>query len=151
MSEFSKRAKEIASQNMDDTWELYYWTRIKDDGKNHMIGRGEFVRLMFEAAGVQYIEKGNPDSSVVFQFVLGGMVVLEDRCEIDVEVAIKDSLRWRHQSLRKETSFCPRRPLSCATLAPCTAWPRTHRKTSILGIYSDTDSLALTPTKSSNL
>jgi hypothetical protein len=57
---------------MDDSWELYYWTRIKEDGKNHMIGRGEFVRLMFEAAGVNYVEKGNPDASVVFQFVMGG-------------------------------------------------------------------------------
>jgi hypothetical protein len=61
---------------MDDSWELYYWTRIKEDGKNHMVGRGEFVRLMFEAAGVSYIEKGNPDTSVVFKFVMGGTLLV---------------------------------------------------------------------------
>lgn len=57
---------------MDDVWELYYWTRFKEDGKNHMVGRGEFVRLMFEVTGVKYVEKGAPDTSVVSAFVMGG-------------------------------------------------------------------------------
>ena len=52
-------------------WELYYWAYMKD-GRNHMIGRGEFVRLMFELAGVEYIDHGVKDSSQVFKFVRGG-------------------------------------------------------------------------------
>ena len=46
-------------------WELYYWSVMKD-GKNQMIGRGEFIRLMFEVAGVAYIDHGvlqSPSSS----------------------------------------------------------------------------------------
>ena len=44
--------------NTEPIWELYYWNAIKEDGKNHMIGRGEFVRLMFELAEVPYVEIG---------------------------------------------------------------------------------------------
>ena len=44
--------------NTDEKWELYYWVHKKEDGINHMIGRGEFVRLMFELAGQSYIEIG---------------------------------------------------------------------------------------------
>lgn len=55
--------------NADEQWELYYWKNIKEDGQNHMIGRGEFVRLMFEAAGVPYVE---PDSQATFEFVRNG-------------------------------------------------------------------------------
>jgi len=53
-------------------WELFYWTRVKDDGKNHMIGRGEFVRLIFEAAGVKYHDRGMEDHASVTHFVHGG-------------------------------------------------------------------------------
>lgn len=36
---------------------------MKEDGKNHMIGRGEFVRLMFEVTGTPYIDHGRqPDN-----------------------------------------------------------------------------------------
>ena len=52
-------------------WELYYWTRMKD-GQNTMIGRGEFVRLLFEAAGVPYIDHGIKDPSSIAHFVYGG-------------------------------------------------------------------------------
>mmetsp|Transcript_1693 Transcript_1693/g.2738 ORF Transcript_1693/g.2738 Transcript_1693/m.2738 type:complete len:255 (-) Transcript_1693:294-1058(-) len=41
-----------------DEWEFYYWCLMKEDGRNYMIGRGEFVRLMFEACGVGYKEMG---------------------------------------------------------------------------------------------
>jgi glutathione S-transferase len=44
--------------NPEVPWELFYWAAVKEDGKNHMIGRGEFVRLIFEAAGVSYIDHG---------------------------------------------------------------------------------------------
>lgn len=55
-------------------WELYYWTNIKEDGRNHMIGRGEFVRLMFELAGVPFTDHGmlQDGGQRVFQFVRGG-------------------------------------------------------------------------------
>lgn len=53
-------------------WELFYWTSIRDDGKNHMIGRGEFVRLIFEAAGVKYRDRGMEDPTSVAHFVHGG-------------------------------------------------------------------------------
>jgi hypothetical protein len=33
---------------MGDTWELIYWPGIK--------GRGEYIRLMFEEAGVTYVD-----------------------------------------------------------------------------------------------
>lgn len=56
----------------EEPWELYYWAAVKEDGKNHMIGRGEFVRLMFEIAGVPYIDHGMMDTSRVFEFVRGG-------------------------------------------------------------------------------
>jgi len=52
-------------------WELYYWASIKD-GKNRMIGRGEFVRLLFEAAGVPFVDHGVQDPSSVAAFVFGG-------------------------------------------------------------------------------
>ena len=47
-----------APAGVDAPWELFYWARLEADGKNHMIGRGEFVRLMFEVAGVPYIDHG---------------------------------------------------------------------------------------------
>jgi glutathione S-transferase len=53
-------------------WELFYWAQVKEDGRNHMIGRGEFVRLMFEAAGVPYIDHGVKDMAEVVKFVRGG-------------------------------------------------------------------------------
>ena len=63
---------------MSEVWELFYWANLKEDGKNHMIGRGEFVRLMFEVAGVEYIDHGVKDgnassiyTSSVFNFVKG--------------------------------------------------------------------------------
>jgi glutathione S-transferase len=61
-------------ENSGEPWELYYWANIKEDGKNHMIGRGEFVRLMFELAGVTYIDHGvlPNGGATVFQFVRGG-------------------------------------------------------------------------------
>lgn len=57
-----------------DGWELFYWAQMKDDGKNHMIGRGEFVRLLFELAGVPYVDHGVMDGGAhkVFKFVRGG-------------------------------------------------------------------------------
>ena len=42
----------------DEPWELFYWAQMQPNGRNHMIGRGEFVRLLFEAAGVEYIDHG---------------------------------------------------------------------------------------------
>ena len=39
-------------------WELYYWAFMKEDGRNGMIGRGEFVRLMFEITGTPFIDHG---------------------------------------------------------------------------------------------
>ena len=50
----------------DQPWELYYWNNIKEDGLNHMIGRGEFVRLMFEVTGQPYIEVGKNGGDKVF-------------------------------------------------------------------------------------
>lgn len=44
-------------------WELIYWGDWKT-GENRMIGRGEFVRLIFEEAGVSYIEKGKEEGFV---------------------------------------------------------------------------------------
>ena len=56
-----------------DTWELFYWARPDSNGVNTMIGRGEFVRLMFEVAGVPYIDHGMVSgANVVFQFCRGG-------------------------------------------------------------------------------
>ncbi len=60
---------------LDDAapWELYYWANVKEDGRNHMIGRGEFVRLMFEAAGVPYIDRGvEKGGAFVAAFCWGG-------------------------------------------------------------------------------
>jgi hypothetical protein len=52
-------------------WELYYWNNRKEDGKNHMIGRGEFVRLMFELAEVPFTEIGAQEGgpAKVFQML----------------------------------------------------------------------------------
>lgn len=61
----------MASKNNEAPWELYYWTSMKE-GKNRMIGRGEFVRLLFEAAGVPFIDHGVVDPSSVAKFVYGG-------------------------------------------------------------------------------
>jgi len=61
------------SAECDSIWELYYWSRMEADGKNHMIGRGEFVRLMFEAAGQPYVDVGATHGSArVRQFVYDG-------------------------------------------------------------------------------
>ena len=51
-------------------WELYYWANMKE-GRNTMIGRGEFVRLMFELAGVAYVDHGTKENggAEVFKFV----------------------------------------------------------------------------------
>jgi len=64
--------------NASIPWELFYWAAVKEDGKNHMVGRGEFVRLLFEAAGVAYIDHGvlsGPNANVypqsVANFVFG--------------------------------------------------------------------------------
>lgn len=62
----------MSSIDENSPWELYYWASIKEDGKNHMIGRGEFVRLMFEVAGVPYIDHGILDPASVFSFVYKG-------------------------------------------------------------------------------
>jgi glutathione S-transferase len=51
-------------------WELLYWTQVRDDGKNHMMGAGEFVRLMFELAGVKYLDQGMIDLQIVGDMVL---------------------------------------------------------------------------------
>jgi glutathione S-transferase len=51
-------------------WELIYWGDWKE-GVNHMIGRGEFVRLIFEEAGVPYIERGKEEGFVA-KFVFQG-------------------------------------------------------------------------------
>ena len=59
-------------ESTEETWELYYWANMKEDGKNHMIGRGEFVRLMFEIAGIEYIDHGIKDMPKVVQFLRGG-------------------------------------------------------------------------------
>ena len=40
-----------------EVWELFYWCNVKD-GVNRMVGRGEFVRLMFEVTGTPYIDHG---------------------------------------------------------------------------------------------
>lgn len=60
-----------ASTRAEAPWELFYWARLEADGKNHMIGRGEFVRLMFEAAGVSYIDHGLKGGGVVADFCFG--------------------------------------------------------------------------------
>lgn len=44
----------------EQEWELYYWASMKD-GRNTMVGRGEFVRLMFEVAGVPYVDHGTKE------------------------------------------------------------------------------------------
>jgi glutathione S-transferase len=61
----------------DQSWELFYWASMKEkDGKlrNHMIGRGEFVRLMFELAAVPYLDHGVQENggATVFKFARGG-------------------------------------------------------------------------------
>jgi hypothetical protein len=58
MDSIKKVDSHKAVEKPEEKWELYYWTRIKEDGKNYMIGRGEFVRLMFELAEEPYIEVG---------------------------------------------------------------------------------------------
>lgn len=45
-SDQKKRIREEELTSESHKWELYYWVSIKEDGKNHMIGRGEFVRLV---------------------------------------------------------------------------------------------------------
>ncbi|KAL3846871.1 hypothetical protein ACJMK2_017824 [Sinanodonta woodiana] len=58
---------------MEEEWELYYWPRLP--------GRGEFVRLVFEEAGVKFkdmrdtVDAGGI-SSLVLQGELGGFPVL---------------------------------------------------------------------------
>jgi len=52
-------------------WELFYWAQWKDDGKNHMMGRGEFVRVVFVEAGVEFIEHSKVDGAVP-GFMFGG-------------------------------------------------------------------------------
>ena len=43
--------------NEDAPWELFYWAPVnKETGKIGMMGRGEFVRIMFEVAGVPFID-----------------------------------------------------------------------------------------------
>eukprot|EP01036_Dinobryon_divergens_P033228 gene33228-42966_t len=59
----------MESQQQDQPWELYYWNNIKEDGRNHMIGRGEFVRLMFEVTGTPYIEVGKESPTKVFEML----------------------------------------------------------------------------------
>ena len=49
------------STNEEQPWELYYWASVGEDGRNHMVGRGEFIRLMFELARVNYIDHGVKD------------------------------------------------------------------------------------------
>eukprot|EP01102_Stenamoeba_stenopodia_P007443 TRINITY_DN2082_c0_g3_i1.p1 TRINITY_DN2082_c0_g3~~TRINITY_DN2082_c0_g3_i1.p1 ORF type:complete len:265 (+),score=57.66 TRINITY_DN2082_c0_g3_i1:26-796(+) len=62
----------MASSNEEGApWELYYWANVKE-GKNRLIGRGEFVRLLFEAAGVPFIDHGVQNPSSVAAFVYGG-------------------------------------------------------------------------------
>lgn len=59
--------------NNEAPWELFYWTVPTEDGKYKMIGRGEFVRLMFEATGTPYIDVGKgDDKTAVFKFARGG-------------------------------------------------------------------------------
>ena len=58
MSHAEIEGQEADLANPDIPWELFYWAAVKEDGRNHMIGRGEFVRLIFEAAGVPYIDHG---------------------------------------------------------------------------------------------
>ena len=41
-----------------EPWELYYWYFTGEDGKSKMVGRGEFIRLLFETTGTPYVEKG---------------------------------------------------------------------------------------------
>jgi glutathione S-transferase len=64
--------EESSHSSGDAPWELYYWANVKEDGRNHMIGRGEFVRLMFEVAGVPFIDHGVKDMSEVVHFLRGG-------------------------------------------------------------------------------
>lgn len=56
-------------ESQDQPWELYYWNNIKEDGRNHMIGRGEFVRLLFEVSGTPYIEVGKDSPAKVFEML----------------------------------------------------------------------------------
>ena len=55
-------------------WELYYWAFMKEDGKNGMLGRGEFVRLMFEITKTPFIDHGilPEGGKKVFEFCRGG-------------------------------------------------------------------------------
>mmetsp|Transcript_10248 Transcript_10248/g.19104 ORF Transcript_10248/g.19104 Transcript_10248/m.19104 type:complete len:249 (-) Transcript_10248:275-1021(-) len=57
-----------------EPWEMYYWAYMREDGKNHMVGRGEFVRLMFELAGVSYTDYGVTKDGMpkVVEFLRGG-------------------------------------------------------------------------------
>ena len=57
------------ASSQDQPWELYYWNSIKEDGRNHMLGRGEFIRLMFEVTGTPYIEVGKESPSKVFEML----------------------------------------------------------------------------------
>ena len=52
----------IVEAMSESGWKLYYW-----DG---FVGRGEFVRLMFEEAGVQYTEVN--DREVIFNDIISG-------------------------------------------------------------------------------
>lgn len=49
---------------MSDQWQLYYWPKF--------VGRAEFVRLMFEEAGVKYEEKSENIVELFFERKLKG-------------------------------------------------------------------------------
>ena len=73
MASSSSDSAALTATAGDSVWELYYWSRMETDGKNHMIGRGEFVRLMFEAAGQAYVDVGVIHGSArVREFVYDG-------------------------------------------------------------------------------
>ena len=48
----------MVQQQTEEPWELYYWYPKNEEGKLKMVGRGEFVRLMFEVTGTPFVEKG---------------------------------------------------------------------------------------------
>lgn len=58
----SKLIADLSGKMCDSDWKLYYWPGFK--------GRGEFVRLMFEEAGVAYTEIN--DRAEVFNFYSKG-------------------------------------------------------------------------------
>ena len=59
----------------EDTWELYYWAYLDESGRTKMMGRGEFVRLMFEISGTPFVDHSivkNDKNKFVFDYVRGG-------------------------------------------------------------------------------